>query len=57
MILAPTTSFAAPVLRAVSQHPSAAEQIPPGYSRAEENARSFTPVRNDTSLVSDRNHL
>jgi hypothetical protein len=35
------TGFAAPVLRAVLQQPSAAEQIPRPYSRAEENAREL----------------
>jgi hypothetical protein len=50
-VLDSASSFVAPVVRAVSQQLSAAEQIPPGYSRAEENARSFTPVRNDTGLV------
>jgi hypothetical protein len=38
---APATSFAAPVQRAVLQQPSAAEQIPRPYSRAEENAREL----------------
>jgi hypothetical protein len=38
-ILAGASSFVAPVLRAVSQKPSAAEQIPRPYSRAEESAR------------------
>jgi hypothetical protein len=36
------TGFVAPaVLRAVLQQPSAAEQIPRPYSRAEENAREL----------------
>jgi hypothetical protein len=34
-------SFVAPVLLAALQQPSAAEQIPPPYSRAEENAREL----------------
>jgi hypothetical protein len=35
------STFVAPVLRAISQPPSAAEQIPRPYSRAEESAREL----------------